>query len=91
MGGFAEGNLTVVLQAKDFAIGASGGHQNLPGPTRKRAIAHQRESNLDASGGLMLAENRHREDSFIQGGSAAGRCGTRNDSVFAMIVCWAWL
>jgi hypothetical protein len=28
----------------------------------------------------MLTENRQREDSFIQGGSAAGRCGTRNDS-----------
>jgi len=48
--------LTNVLRAKGFAVGASGSHQDLAGPTRKRAIPHQRESDLYADGGTMLME-----------------------------------
>src|SRR5271157_5722749 len=53
------GDLTVKKANKrapraSLPTGTSGGHRGAPGPTRKRALTHQRKSDLSADGGYTL-------------------------------------
>src|SRR5258708_38762357 len=56
-GALCQGKLRSVLQGI-AALGASEGHQGTPGPTRNRALAHQRETDHLADGCTIIS-HRH--------------------------------